>query len=194
ENCRHDGEQRYRREIAVDVIGQLVVDVRVYGERADVADDQRVAVGLGVRRLLHGDVAATAALVLDHDLLAEALGHLLGGEPRHDRRAAAGGEGNEQADGFGRVSLRVRDSREEGNCQNQRPHLYKPCFSSHAWMWAATSRLLRSIISMCELPRKPACGRSTTSTLPPALVIASPNATPLRRIAGQRESCSMKSP
>jgi hypothetical protein len=37
----------------------------------------------------------------------------------------------------------------------------------------------------------PACGRSTTSTLPPAAMIASAKAMPLARIFGQRESRSM---
>ena len=60
-------------------------------------------------------------------------------------------------------------------------------------MYAATSLLFLSII-MCELPLIPTFGRSTTSTLPPASFTASANAMPLRRIVGQRESWSMKSP
>src|SRR5215831_3532050 len=52
-------------------------------------------------------------------------------------------------------------------------HRKSPCFSSHAWMYAATSLLFLSIIIMCELPLIPTLGRSTTSTLPPALLTAS---------------------
>jgi hypothetical protein len=37
----------------------------------------------------------------------------------------------------------------------------------------------------------PAFGRSTISTLPPALVISSAKPTPFLRMVGQRGSCSM---
>ena len=40
---------------------------------------ERVAVGRGLGDLAGGDAAAGAAAVLDHDLLAERLAHLLGG-------------------------------------------------------------------------------------------------------------------
>src|SRR5262245_32161537 len=73
------------------------------------------------------------------------------------------------------------------------PLLYfvRPLPSSHFWISAATSTLFLSIITMCELPLMPICGRSTISTLPPAALMASAKAMPLARIFGQRESRSM---
>jgi hypothetical protein len=44
----------------------------------------------------------------------------------------------------------------------------RPLLASHFWMSAATSSLLRSIMTMWLLPRSPASGRSTMSMLPPA--------------------------
>src|SRR5436190_827698 len=70
-------------------------------------------------------------------------------------------------------------------------YFVRPLPSSHFWTSAATSRLFLSIITMCELPLMPICGRSTISTLPPAALMASAKAIPLARIFGQRESRSM---
>src|SRR5712671_3397333 len=73
-------------------------------------------------------------------------------------------------------------------------YLVRPLPSSHFWIRPATSALFLSIMIMCELPLMPACGRSTTSTLPPAALMPSAKAVPVARIFGQRESCSIKSP
>jgi hypothetical protein len=70
-------------------------------------------------------------------------------------------------------------------------YFVSPLPSSHFWIRAATSALFLSIITMCELPLMPACGRLTTSTLPPAALMASAKAMPLARIFGQRESLSI---
>src|SRR5882724_3286435 len=67
----------------------------------------------------------------------------------------------------------------------------RPLPSSHFWIRPATSALFLSIMIMCELPLMPTCGRSTTSTLPPAALMPSANARPVARIFGQRESRSM---
>src|SRR5205814_1555528 len=83
----------------------------IHRERAHVADDQRVSVGIGPRDLFHGDVAAAAGLVLDHELLAQALAHLGGEGARDDRGAAARRERYDQADRLGRVGLRERRRR-----------------------------------------------------------------------------------
>ena len=54
------------------------------------ADHQRVAVGRRARRGLRPDDAAAAALVLDHDRLAERLREALADLPRDEVDAAAG--------------------------------------------------------------------------------------------------------
>jgi len=64
---RHLGEERDRPEVLVRVVRQLLEHVGIHGERADMADDERIAVGVGPRDLFHGDVAAAAGLVLDHE-------------------------------------------------------------------------------------------------------------------------------
>src|SRR5437868_5931014 len=160
-----------------------------------MADDERVGVGVGMRDIGHRHVAAATALVLDVHLLAERFRHLGGEAARDDAARAAGREGHDETNGLGRIILR-RGGAGDGECERKQDasHRYKPCCSSQRWMSAATSRLFLSIISMCELPRMPAFGRSTTSTLPPAARMASPNATPFLRIVGQRLSVSMPSP
>ena len=55
----------------------------------DVADHQRVAVGLRSRHFLDGEDAERARLVLDHELLAEAVFHLVAEQARRDVGAAA---------------------------------------------------------------------------------------------------------
>jgi hypothetical protein len=73
-----------------------------------VPDDERVAVRLGARRLLHRDVAAAARAVVDDDRLAEALLHLGGHGARDDRAGAAGRERHQEADRLGGPALRER--------------------------------------------------------------------------------------
>jgi hypothetical protein len=95
----HLRQQRHRHEGLGRVVGQLVEDVRVDRQRADVAEDDGVLV-VRPRHLGHGDVARAARLVVDEDALAQELGHLGGGGPGHDLAAAAGRERHDQADGL----------------------------------------------------------------------------------------------
>ena len=60
---------------------------------ADVAEQERVAVGIGSRRNLHADVAGCTRAVIDHDLFLEQFGHArlqnasdkIGGATRRER-------------------------------------------------------------------------------------------------------------
>jgi len=61
-------------------------------------DPDRGAVGRGLGDRVGADIAARARAVLDHDLLAETGAELLRDDPRDDVGAAAGREGDDQAD------------------------------------------------------------------------------------------------
>ncbi len=90
------------RERGGRVVGKLV-DRRVERER-DRDEDQRVAVGRGLRRHLGADEAARAADVLDDDGLVQAHRQLLGDRASDDVVAATGWERNDEADRLVRIS------------------------------------------------------------------------------------------
>ena len=100
ENAGHLGQQRHGGEIAIGIERQLGEHEGVDRQRADVADDQRVAVRLRLGHRLHGDIAGAPGAVVDDDFLAQTLGHFAGEGARHDRRAAARRERHHQADRF----------------------------------------------------------------------------------------------
>jgi len=88
---------RDRREIRQRVERDLREHVRVDHHRAVEAEQQRVAVGRGLRHLLGADVAARAGAVLDDHLLAEADAERLGHHARAVVGDAAGGERHHDA-------------------------------------------------------------------------------------------------
>src|SRR5262245_28746031 len=137
------------------------------------------------RRELAIGVAGAAGMAEIGEIVEVAIGecapHLHRGKDRAKTLAVAAGIADRhQTVGFG-----------ENLGSVHRYYFVSPLPSSHFWISAATSRLFLSIITMCELPLMPICGRSTISTRPPAALIASAKAMPLARIFGQRESCSM---
>jgi hypothetical protein len=79
-------ELGHRREVGHGVERDLREHVRVDHHGAVEAEQQRVAVGRGLRGLLRADVAARARTVLDHHLLPEAQAERLG----HHARAVVG--------------------------------------------------------------------------------------------------------
>jgi hypothetical protein len=68
--------QRDRLEVALDAIGELRHHVTGDRQRADRAQAERVAVGLGFRGQVEADGQRAARAVVDHDLLADLLGKL----------------------------------------------------------------------------------------------------------------------
>ena len=93
-----------RLEIPKDVVRQRRVGVRIDDERCgDV--QQRVS----VRRCLGHDVGADdairAAAIVEHERLAELRADFVGDAARDDIGGTACGEGDDQADGAGGVSL-----------------------------------------------------------------------------------------
>ena len=71
------------------------------------------------------------------------------------------------SDEFGVAKL-IRLSAQPMLRRNNKRQSERPLLTSHFWIRSATWPLFLSIMIMCELPCRPASGRSTTSTLPPA--------------------------
>ena len=100
---QHVGHQRDRgdrREVLLEVVGQLLVDAGGDGV-VHRAHQQRVAVGLGLGHVVGAQRGAGAGLALDDHGLAEALRQLLGQRARQHVGGAAGREGHDQADRLG---------------------------------------------------------------------------------------------
>ena len=97
----HLRQQADGLEVLVGVVRQLVEDVRIDRQRADVPEDDGVLI-VAARDFRHRDVACGAGLVVDEDTLAERVGKFRGGGARDDFRASAGSEGNHETHGLGR--------------------------------------------------------------------------------------------
>jgi hypothetical protein len=113
QHARHVDHLCHGHQVAHRVDGQVGEYRRIDRDRADVAEEHRVAVGRGLRRGVDADVARGAGAVVDHDLLAEQLG-----EPRlHDAadevRRAARGERNDHPDRTICIGLRECDQRKQ---------------------------------------------------------------------------------
>ena len=126
EDVGHLGEQRDRHEVLVHVVGLALHRVGIDRQRADVAEDQRVAVGRGPGDLEHGDGSGAARAVVDDDADAHRDGELLRHGPRDDFRGAARRERDDEADGLVRIRLRAGERRESeqhpGNGENLLEH------------------------------------------------------------------------
>ena len=101
QRIRRVADQADRRKILARIVAGILVERRSDRERAGVAKQQRVAVGIAFRDRLGADGAAGAGPVVDHDLLAEQFAHLVGNAAADDRGAAAGRERNDQRDRAG---------------------------------------------------------------------------------------------
>src|SRR3954469_17669029 len=77
------GEPGDRYEVAVRVVAQALVQILGGGQRF-ARDEERIAVGRGLRHLIGGDVAARPGPVVDHDRLRQG-----GGEPGHEQARQA---------------------------------------------------------------------------------------------------------
>src|SRR5262249_30321852 len=103
-------------EVLDEVESEIGRDDRVDGV-GDGALQQGVAVVRRVRHEIGGDVAASAAAVLDDELLPEALAERLREHARGDIARRAGGKADDDAHRPRRVALRLgdpRDGRERG--------------------------------------------------------------------------------
>ena len=64
---RHRGDQPDRREILARIVARIGIEARIDRDRAGVAEQQRVAVGLGLGDRAGAEIAAGAGAVIDHD-------------------------------------------------------------------------------------------------------------------------------
>ena len=100
----HHGDQRRGEdqgdgdEVALHVVGQLRHDRRIDAERTGTRHAQGLAIGNGFGDQLHPRQGGTAATIVDDEGLAEALGKLLGDQPRHDVGGLTGWKGHDDPD------------------------------------------------------------------------------------------------
>ena len=99
---RHAGHQRDRREILHRIVGQMVVERLVDGERGRGRQQQRVAVGRGPRHLLGAEGGAGARLVLDDDGAGKPGLQLIGDHAAEQIGGAARRIRHDQFDGLAR--------------------------------------------------------------------------------------------
>jgi hypothetical protein len=90
---------RHRRKIADRIVAQLWIQELV-GGHAGARDQDGVAIGIGMRHHLGGDVAAGAWLVLDHHRLAPHLLEAVADQTRGDVGRAARRERHHDAHRF----------------------------------------------------------------------------------------------
>ena len=107
---RHLGDEADIFEGVQRVVCELPVQRRA-GRHADVMEEQRIAVRLGVGDAAGAQRAAGAADILDDDLLAEILRHGFRDEARDRVGRAAGRKRHHNGDGAFRIGLRARGER-----------------------------------------------------------------------------------
>ena len=98
----HVGQPRHHadgREVGDRVVGELRIERRIEGQRADMAEQQRVPVGVGLGDGGAGDRSRQPRPVVDHHRLAEAVRHLLADDPAEEIGRSAGRERHDQGHG-----------------------------------------------------------------------------------------------
>src|SRR5262249_5298565 len=141
------------------------IERRVDGVAGE-ADQQRVAVGQGLRDCLGGEVAAGAGPVLDQHGLAERRGEQLRDRPRHRVGGAARGCADQQLDRLGGIlrgaawwaseehrRQKANDSRDFASAHRGPPQL------------AANSRITSSIVAIRATGRTPSIAARWTSSV-----------------------------
>src|SRR6476620_7540885 len=103
-----------RRIVFHRIVRQLAVETRVDGDGTDRAKQERVAVGISVRRYFHADDSVAPRAVVDDYLLPPRLDELLSNGSRCDVRAAARRYGNDDSYRFIRIRrLRMNNARHQ---------------------------------------------------------------------------------
>ena len=110
-DVRIGGGHRDRREILQRIVRQLFIDGGVDRDRSGLAEQQRVAVGLGFVDEIGADDRTGTAAVLDHDRLPDRLADPFGNDARDRVGAAAGGVGHDQPNRVRGIFVGVRGER-----------------------------------------------------------------------------------
>jgi hypothetical protein len=146
-------QHRHRCEIFHRVVAERH-QVRIGGDVGVAAHHQRIAVGRGARHRFGADAAVRADAVLDHHRLADAFGELRADDARREIGAAAGGKGDDDADGAHGIVLR-RCARCERQQEEKEPHTLacrkrsSRCAKNAEWLPASSSG---SPIQKCGAP------------------------------------------
>src|SRR5262245_1677344 len=110
---------RDRREGLAGIVVAIIGDGGDHDERADVATQQRVAVGIGGRHRLGAEAAGGAGAVLDHDRLPEREREVLGEDARAHIDRTAGRKGDDELD-RSRIGIGLRRrGRDGGGAQDE---------------------------------------------------------------------------
>ena len=96
----HARQQDHGRELFIHVVGMPGHRIRIDCERANMPEDDGVAIGLGLRNLSHRDHAGTARFVFDEYRLAKHRREFRRHRASHDLTGAARREWHHETDGF----------------------------------------------------------------------------------------------
>ena len=113
-------QQRNRREVTHQIVRQLGIQTRVHRQLRGEGKHQCVTVRRRFRHRVHADVAARPTAIFDHHQLPHAGARQLRQRPRNDVGAAPRRVRQHQADGFGRVRVRLRLCVRRRHCQHRR--------------------------------------------------------------------------
>ena len=124
---RDVGDAGDRGEILHRIVGAVLQQALVGGVGLVGAENERVAVGLGVRHRDAADHAGAAAAIVHRDRLAETASDRLRDQPRRDIDRSAGRVGHDDGDGAARKRLRAgvrawRRARPAPQCRPPRQH------------------------------------------------------------------------
>ena len=106
QHAQEAGGERHRREILSRVEWELLVEARIGGIGRDITEQHGVAVGRRFGDEIGAEIGRRTRLVLDHDRLADELGHFLSDQPREEVGSAARGIRDDQMDRLGWIALR----------------------------------------------------------------------------------------
>ena len=113
EHDRVHRSQRQRREVLDGVKRRIGQQVHVRAVSGVGSEQERVAVRLGFGDIVAADVAAGATQILDHDVLAQRLGHLLCDLAAHRIRRRTGRVRHDQAQTMVGIGLGDGDGRQQ---------------------------------------------------------------------------------
>ena len=123
---RKRGHHADRLEIDIGLVGEIRIERDRGGMRAHLAHQDGVAVGIGAHRAGRADGAAGAGDVLDDDLLAQRVRHVIADDAGGDVGRASGRERHDQRDRARGIVLRARNERQyrqRGNARRQMQEL-----------------------------------------------------------------------